>query len=243
MNQTEAFFSASRPVLRAFLVICVYASFAQPTSQIRAIGPVRNICGIYAPNNLGDSLGLIIWFHGGMNSLRQDKGKSAYRMIMGYIDTTKYILASPSAFQGQGWLTARALDNIKALTSYLLTTYPIKKGDINLAGVSDGCLAVTAYSLNASHPINRRLLFSSWLKPVINLKDLNNYPLVKTGTWHFFQGGRDRLYPAIHTKPFLYTWKQQYPNVNVYWFEDGEHDFSYYANNCGGLIRGILKRH
>ncbi|MFC1584008.1 hypothetical protein ACFL5V_00525 [Fibrobacterota bacterium] len=208
---------------------------------ILSIGPHKNICGITAPEHPDKTPGLIIWFHGGMNSPVKDKGGTAHLAMLPFIGDGRYYLASPSAFRGQDWLSAGGMESTGALINYMLKTYAIDKTNINLAGVSDGCLAVIGYSLRTKHPIKRRLLFSSFPALVINREGVREQKVLYQGTWHFFQGGKDRLFPGEKVLPFLNYWEHTIPGTRVYWFPEGLHDFSFYAEHAEAEIRGIFK--
>jgi hypothetical protein len=210
------------------------------TFKVLALGPHKNLCGISVPATPEGTPGLIIWFHGGMRSHIKDKGRHAHRALAPFIDTSKYYLASPSAFTGQDWLSAQGMENTGALADYMLQTYSINKNNIILAGVSDGSLGVILYSLKANHPIRKRLLFSSYPQLAIDEKALRERKILYQGSWHFFQGGKDRLFPGEKVLPFLKLWKETVPNTVIHWYPEGLHDFSYYADSAGAEISAVL---
>jgi hypothetical protein len=210
------------------------------TFRVVTLDPNQNTCGMALPADTTKECGLIICFHGGMRSTVKDKGKDAYKTFLPFIDSGSYYVASPSAFAGQDWLTEKGMENTRILIYYMLKTYTINKNDINLAGVSDGCLAIIRYSLQTDHPIRRRLLFSTLPQLVVKQEDLVEQKILYQGSWHFFQGGKDRLFPTAQVYPFLKFWEQTIPETKVYWYPEGLHEFSFYAEQSGEIIRKIL---
>ncbi len=225
---------------------CIMAVTALPPIRIQ-LGPDQNICGITEPEirlnpNSKKKLGLIIWLHGGMRSSNHEKGAEAHRAILPFIDANKYYLASPSAFGGQDWLTPQGLAHIDTLIHYMLGHYPIDPADINMVGVSDGTLGTIAYSLNGHYSLHRRILISCFPQIVLPMEQIQSPGLasLKTGSWDFFQGGHDRLFPIDQVLPFLQTWEKNYPNVHVHYFPEGEHDFSFYAEYAQAELKKLL---
>jgi pimeloyl-ACP methyl ester carboxylesterase len=214
---------------------------ATRTFQLK-LGPDSNICGITEPvKNSKTKIGLIIWLHGGMRSSNRSKGAEAHRALLPFIDPKAFYLASPSAFGGEDWLTAKGLAHIDALISYMISHYSIDLKNLNLVGVSDGSLGVIAYSIQSKYPLNRRVLISSFPQIVVPPESLASHGEFKTGTWDFFQGGRDRLFPSAQVEPYLRVWESTFPNVRLHYFPTGEHDFSFFAANASELLKDLWK--
>ncbi len=231
------------------------AASAGPAAQVTAplrilLGPDSNVCGITVPpsragstgKKTGRKLGLIVWLHGGMRSQNREKGAAAHTAILPFIDPARYYVCSPSAFSGQEWLTPSGLAHVEGIITYMLAHYPIDVRDINLVGVSDGSLGVIAYSLQGKYSPNRRVLISTFPQIVIEPQNLAGQERFKTGTWDFFQGGHDRLFPVSQVLPVLQAWEKSYANAHLHYFPDGEHDFSFFAQNAGALLRGIFAK-
>jgi pimeloyl-ACP methyl ester carboxylesterase len=207
-----------------------------------------NVCGITAPSApraqagpAGKRVGLIIWFHGGMRSRNREKGAHAQLALVPFLEPDSYCLASPSAFAGEDWLSPQGLEHTEALIDYLIAHFPVDTGDINLAGVSDGCLAVIRYSLEGKRGIRRRVLISAYPQLVVTPQSLAaGKNRIATGSWDFLQGGKDRLFPVAEVIPFLREWEKSFSNSRLHYFPDGEHDFGYYAQKAPELLRNLF---
>ncbi|MDB5104139.1 MAG: hypothetical protein JWP91_1828 [Fibrobacteres bacterium] len=226
-----------------------------PALHVR-IGPDSNACGITVPAGWnpagrfpagkavvgkgGRKRPLIVWLHGGMRSQNTEKGFEAHRALTLFVPPTGYFLCSPSAFAGQEWTGPRGISHIDSLIDYMVAHYPIDPKDINLVGVSDGCLGVIAYSLAGKRDINRRILISSAPQLVLPLESLPGRPRFAQGSWDFLQGGRDRLFPPDQVVPYLRQWEKTYANSRFHYFPEGEHDFSYYAANASDLLKSLF---
>jgi pimeloyl-ACP methyl ester carboxylesterase len=127
--------------------------------------------------------------------------------------------------------------HIELLIDYMLKNYPIDAGDVNMVGVSDGCLGVVSYSLQGSRPLRHRVLISSAPQLVLPMESLPGQARFSQGTWDFVQGGKDRLFPADQVFPYLSQFHALYPNSRVHAFPEGEHDFSWYIENAPDLLR------
>lgn len=230
----------------------IAAETYSPTLHLR-LGPDSNACGITAPvgavrlikgskssNKKSQKLGLIIWLHGGMRSTNREKGFEAHRALIPFLKSEVYYLASPSAFGGEDWLTPKGQEHLENLITHMLSLYPIDSSNINLVGVSDGTLGLIAYSAQGKRHLNRRVLLSCYPQIVLPIESLPGRANFATGTWDFFQGGHDRLFPADQTIPYLKEWERVYPNAHLHFFPDGEHDFSFYASHASNLLQDIF---
>jgi pimeloyl-ACP methyl ester carboxylesterase len=212
---------------------------APPTLHVH-IGLDSVACGITPPAGGAPKTGkagLIVWLHGGMRSQNREKGLDAHRGWLDYIPPRRYFVCSPSAYAGAEWPTPQGLAHIEVLIDYMLKHYPIDAGDVNMVGVSDGCLGVVAYSLQGSRPLHHRVLISSAPQLVLPIESLPGQPRFSQGSWDFVQGGKDRLFPAEQVFPYLSQFRALYPNAQVHAFPEGEHDFSWYAQNAPDLLR------
>lgn len=208
------------------------------------LGPDSNACGITPPVGgppRHGKAGLVVWLHGGMRSSNREKGFEAHRAWLGYLPSGRYWLCSPSAYGGAEWPTAQGLAHIEGLIGHMLADYPIDSSDINLVGVSDGCLGVIAYSLQGRRAISRRVLISSAPQLVLPAENLAGQPRFTHGRWDFLQGGRDRLFPAEQVLPYLRRFETLYPNARLHAFPEGEHDFSWYAQNAREPMMALFR--
>jgi pimeloyl-ACP methyl ester carboxylesterase len=219
------------------------ASPPAPATVHARIGPDGNACGITPPAGgapRSGKAGLIVWLHGGMRSQNREKGLEAHRGWLPFLPPRRYYVASPSAYAGAEWTAPQGLAHIEALIDQMLKSYPIDSGDVNLVGVSDGCLGVIAYSLRGARPVRRRVLISSAPQLVVPPENLPGQARFAQGAWDFVQGGRDRLFPADQVLPYLERFRALYPNARVHAFPDGEHDFSWYAGHAPELLRSFF---
>gem|GEM_PF-923442 len=231
------------------------AAFA-PTLHVR-LGPDSNACGITVPAGSnpavqgtgvqgtsakprGKRRPLIVWLHGGMRSQNREKGIEAHRAMTLFVGPSDYYLCSPSAFSGQEWTRPEGINHIDTLIGYMLAHYPIDAKDINLVGVSDGCLGAVVYCLHGKYAINRRVLISSAPQLVLPAESLAGQARFATGSWDFLQGGKDRLFPPDQVIPYLKRWETLYPNAHLHYYPEGEHDFSYYAVKAPDLLKTIF---
>jgi pimeloyl-ACP methyl ester carboxylesterase len=211
-----------------------------PVTRVE-LGPDHNVCGITVPlRKPAHKIGLIVWFHGGMRSQNREKGLEAHRALLSFVDPAAYYFCSPSAFAGADWLSPEAMAHTEILIDYMLAHYPVDPHNLNLVGVSDGNLAVIRYSMDGKRPVRRRLLISSAPQIVLPPENLAAQKRFAAGSWDFFQGGRDRLFPVDQVLPYLQQWEKTFPNVRVHYYPDGEHDFSYYSSNALDSLKSIF---
>jgi pimeloyl-ACP methyl ester carboxylesterase len=223
----------------------VAASGFAPALHVR-IGPDSNACGISVPGPDASGTGrirkrpLIVWLHGGMGGRDPEKGFESHRALTPFVGPSDYYLCSPSAFLGQEWTRPQGIAHVDALIDYMASRYPVDAKDITLAGVSDGCLGVIAYSVGGKREIRRRVLISSAPQLVLPLESLAGQSGFAKGTWDFFQGGRDRLFPSEKVIPYLRQWEKLYPNARLHYYPEGEHDFSFYAEHAAHALRTVF---
>ena len=227
-------------ILMAFPTRILAKENSSETIHIK-LGADSNACGITVPiQKSSHKLGLIIWLHGGMRSANREKGYEAHRAILPFIHAQSYYLASPSAFGGEDWITPKGQEHIENLITYLLSHYPIDSTDINFVAVSDGTLGLIVYSAQGHRTPHRRVLISTLPQIVLPIESLSAQTNFKTGTWDFFQGGHDRLFPSDQTLPYLKQWETLFPNAHLHYYPEGEHDFSFYAAHSADLFREIF---
>lgn len=221
------------------------ASGFAPALHVR-LGPDSNACGISIPAPGPSGTGrnkkrpLIVWLHGGMRSRNPEKGFEAHRALTLFVGPSDYYLCSPSAFLDQEWTASIGIAHVDALIDYMVSKYPVDAGDITLVGVSDGCLGVIAYCLRGKREIRRRVLISSAPQLVLPLENLAGQAGFAKGTWDFFQGGHDRLFPSEQVIPYLRQWEALYPNAHLHYYPEGEHDFTFYAEHASEALRTVF---
>lgn len=225
-----------------------YGAFGfMPTLHVR-IGPDSNACGISLPAPERSGTGrnrkrpLIVWLHGGMRSRNTGKGFESHRALAPIVGRSGHYLCSPSAFLDQEWTTPQGIAHVDALIDYMISRYAVDAKDITLAGVSDGCLGVIAYCLRGKREIRKRVLISSAPQLALPLESLAGQTRFAKGTWDFFQGGRDRLFPSDQVIPYLREWEKLFSNARLHYYPDGEHDFNYYAEHATEDLRLALSQ-
>lgn len=223
------------------LALCVTTGAWETTREVR-LGPDGNACGITAPSRPRGKPGMILWFHGGMRSQNREKGLTAHQALLPFADSGSYFLCSPSAFGEEDWLSPQGMAHADTLIDYMLSHYPVDSRNINLAGVSDGCLGVIRYSQVGKREVNRRVLISSYPRLALDPGSLSAQGRFASGRWDFLQGGKDRLFPIDQVLPLLREWEKTFPNTHVHYFPEGEHDFSYYAANAQELLKTLFSK-
>ncbi len=225
----------------AFIATIASASYAAPVLRLE-VGPERIVCGVTAPSAVrpqGRKLGLLVWFHGGMRSQNREKGLEAHRPLLAFADSTRFVMASASAFAGRDWLSPAALGTVDALIDTLHALYPLGD-DLRLVGVSDGCLGIIRYATTGKRRAGRKVLISSLPQLAVTDAQLRGDRRLLEGRWDFLQGGRDRLFPAQVVLPLLKEWERLNPDAHLHFYPEGEHDFSYYSTHAADLLRSLL---
>lgn len=203
------------------------------------IGPDRIVCGVTVPAKIVRKPGLILWFHGGMRSRNREKGLEAHRQLLAFVDPSRFVLASASAFAERDWLNPASLATVDALIDTLHALYPLGS-DLRLVGVSDGCLGVIRYASTGRRRPGRMVLVSSLPQLAVTAEQLRSDPRLREGQWDFLQGGRDRLFPSQVVLPFLTDWESLNAKARLHFYPEGEHDFAYYATHAAPLLRSLL---
>lgn len=184
---------------------------------------------------------IVIWFHGGMGSSKCDKGEIAGK---GFSElASKAVVVSPSACKENHWVSESTIIRVDKILDFLEKQQKRGIKELNLVGVSDGALGVFIYSLYGKRKVNHRLLVSGFLKALGEPRDFAYAKKLQQGTWTFFQGKRDRLYPSELTFP----WNQEFclkRKNKCEILEDnlGEHDWSYWEKNQKEMIFKFIEK-
>ena len=175
------------------------------------------------------SAGTVIWFHGGMTSNNCQKGLVAGSDLA--VLLPEYTVVSASACKQTHWVeptTIQAIDeSLDALA--MRQNHPID--EISLVGISDGSLGVIAYSLWGKRKVANRVLMSSYGEALGPAVQVARQSTMNRGRWRFIQGGKDRLYPAEASVPWIQEFCQNVGAACDLKFDaEGEHDWSYWKN-------------
>lgn len=219
------------------------AAFANNDSLLLVENQFSSPAGIWFSESKlkqANSRPFVIWFHGGMQSANCKKGIVAGQGFYELLKDSTVIVASPSACHNSHWFSPELIKITDKLIDSLEVRFKRPIQEIDLAGVSDGGLGVLAYSLNGKRSVRSRLLISSNISGVGQAKVLAKSPKLRTGSWTFLQGGRDRLYPATSVLPWLRSFCQNIGSSCELLFDElGEHDWTYWAKNRPDWIRGF----
>ena len=228
--------------MKLFLFLCLLTTLVYPAEVVRLqVGTDGNAAGILVSNPTRPGP-VILWLHGGMRSARMDKGPDAVVTLRAFLPAGRGLLCSPSAHRGSDWTQAEGLAHMEALLDSVAARYPRARMDsLVVAGVSDGCLGALHYAARGRRKPLRFLLFSVHPALVVTSEQLRADPAFSTTRWDIFQGGNDRLFPAVEVFPILKDWARANPRVKLHLYPEGEHDFSWYAMNTPNEIRATLK--
>lgn len=222
-----------------FLFFLFSQAFATQDSIVLFEDGFKSLAGVWSTSSHKQkSPSVIIWFHGGMQSPNCQKGLIAGKGLFEHLNDSNIIIASPSACQNNHWLSPSLTSITDKLIDSLEGHFKFSIQEVHLAGVSDGTLGVLAYSINGKRNVLSRLLISSNLSILGDFQKLSQIKKIKTGKWLFLQGGRDRLYPASHVLPWLYSFCESIgSSCNIVFDAEGEHDWSYWVEKHPNQIR------
>lgn len=209
-----------------------YAWCLGPDSLMVRLGSWESPVGLWWPQKSKalkktEEAKVLVWFHGGMTSANCRKG------LVAGTDLAKlypdHIVVSVSACRENHWLTSQAIEAVdKALDSI----GRIRKNEVktvSLVGVSDGSLGVFAYSLQGSRLVQNRLLVSSYGGFLGDGAQIAQNKRLQSGRWRFLQGGKDRLYSAEESVPWIESFcKYLGADCALRFDPAGEHDWSYW---------------
>ena len=215
----------------------IKGSIMLPATSLSSDMPV----GVWKGLNKKPSVGIIVWFHGGMTSNNCQKGLVAGGALSKILPD--YTIVSASACKQNHWVeptTIEALDN--ALDS-LARRQKKEVTEISLVGISDGALGVIAYSLWGKRKIKNRILISSYGESLGPAAQVAGQPVLKKGRWRFIQGGADRLYPAEKSTSWIQEFCRNVGTACDLKFDpQGEHDWSYWENKRKDWILEIFSK-
>ena len=173
------------------------------------------------------SSGTVVWFHGGMTSNNCKKGLIAGSDLSKMLPT--YTIVSASACKQNHWMEPSTIESLDEALDNLAKKIKKDIPEISLVGISDGSLGVIAYSLWGKRNVKNRILMSSFGEALGPAIQIAQQPTLQNGRWRFIQGGKDRLYPADRTFPWIQEFCQNVGTpCDVKFDQQGEHDWSYW---------------
>lgn len=188
---------------------------------------------------------VIIWFHGGMQTTRCDKGLVAGTSLATLAAfNPSIVVVSPSACESFHWLSKEALEVTDAILDSLEFRWKVKVTEVALVGISDGGLGVLGYTLQGKRSVASRMLVSTNLTQIVDPASLASTTRSQTGFWLFVQGGADRLYPSSSVLPWLDTFCQKmgFKRCELKIDPRGEHDWSWWLQNRKDWLQGFVKK-
>ena len=179
----------------------------------------------------------VIYLHGGVGTLRNDKGDSAWRMLDMINDSMELFLVSPSADRVAPWWSAAGLSRILQTLRYMTLHYPVDPDRVFLAGVSDGATGCWAAANVIGGPFAGFVAVSGFGGMLPNLgmqlfaENLMQRPIYNVNA------GRDRLYPIDMVEKFLDAMEREGVGVMRRIYPEEEHGFDYRMREAGTLCR------
>ena len=185
--------------------------------------------GVWRQINGKATKGTIVWFHGGMTSSNCQKGLVAGGDLSKMLP--QYTIVSASACKQNHWADPSTIQAVDESLDALAARQKKSIDEISLVGISDGSLGVITYSLWGKRKIKNRILMSSYGESLGPAAQVAAQPSMKNGHWRFIQGGKDRLYPADVSLPWIQEFCQNVgTGCEIRFDQEGEHDWSYWQN-------------
>lgn len=177
----------------------------------------------------------IIYLHGGVGTLRSDKGADAWMMLQMLSDSMELFLASPSANRTAPWWSPAGLSRILQTLRYMSLHYPVNPRKVFLAGVSDGATGCWAAANTIASPFAGFMAVSGFggMLPRLGMKlypqNLMQRPL------YVVHSGKDHLYPITAVNGFLNQLESAGVGILRKEYPDEQHGFDYRRKEAGTL--------
>lgn len=206
------------------------------------VGPDSNAVGLTLPRNpKRKPLPVLLWLHGGMRSANREKGYTAHRAALDLLSPDSAYFLSPSAYAGADWLSEAGMRHIDGALAWLFAHTPARQDAIIAMGVSDGTLGIIRYTLQGSYPLARRVLVSTYPDLALPADQVPMAAKLRAGSWSFFVGGKDRLFPAQPVLASLEIWKRSLPQLRLHFEPEGEHDVSWWFQHRQPVLSAALR--
>lgn len=177
-----------------------------------------------------------VWFHGGMTSSNCQKGLEAGGAFAALLP--KFTVVSVSACGEKHWMNPVTSEWVDSALDSVATRRGKPIDSVKVIGISDGALGVIAYSVWGRRIVDARTLISSYGASLGEASSLATQPKLQTGRWMFIQGGKDRLYPAEATVPWIQSFCKavqggsktsgKEASCQLEFDSEGEHDWIYW---------------
>ncbi|MCU0610030.1 MAG: dienelactone hydrolase family protein [Chitinispirillaceae bacterium] len=194
------------------------------------------LVGYKTPDHISPArLPLVIYLHGGIGSERNDKGDSAFMMLIALADTFDLFLASPSANRYVPWWSPAGLGRILQTLRFMTLHYAIDPDRIFLAGVSDGATGCYAVANTIPGPFAGFFAVSGFggMLPAMGMPlhaaNLKRRPIYNVNA------GKDRIYPVEQVQQFVAFLQDQGVPVISKIYPDEMHGFDYREKETGTL--------
>lgn len=219
------------------------APFVADSMRI-VVGSFESPSAVWHPEKI-DRPRVLVWFHGGMQGKKCDKGYEAGSALVPFLENAsrESAVLSVSACRENHWLSGAPLLAVDRMLDSLEARWKLKIDTVSLVGVSDGGLGVVGYTLYGKRAVFGRLLVSTNLAAVAEARNLSKDPRVRSGMWTFLQGGSDRLYPSSRTVPWMESFCSALGGkvCRIRFDERGEHDWSWWTLRRESWIRDFLR--
>jgi len=231
-------------ILVLIFLLAAFSSAADWDSLQIHVGQGASASGIWSQHNKSNKkMGLMIWLHGGMQSGNCQKGFTAGKALLTYVDGSGVVVASPSVCKQNHWLTPDGLTAIESLLDSVEHRFNIDTNRITMVGVSDGGFGVLNYALNGKHKMAHHILISTFGGMFIPAEALSQVtPALSHGTWQFLQGGADGIFAAGQAKPWIETFCKTIPKASLHFEPQGEHDMAWWNTNRADLLRTTFRK-
>ena len=227
------------PALRTVLSHGISRRTGQDTLFITGSDGKKRALGLHIPVSYSPErpLPVVLWFHGGVNGFRQDRGAEVAHFFAKESDSCYFLFAALSGERGATWFDAVGIGNILSALRLLKLTYNIDDNRVILAGVSDGGTGCYLSGMTYPGPFAGYVVCSGNPEVLPSL----GLPLLPANMrlrpWLIVHGGQDRLYPGERMLSMADLFRQaEIPMTFHYHLESG-HDFQeYYAAERSALL-------
>lgn len=170
---------------------------------------------------------LLVYLHGGIGTMRTDKGNEAYDMFSFISDTMDIFLASPSGNRNALWWSKKGLNRILKTIRYMTLHFPIDHKRIFLAGVSDGATGCYAAANTINAPFAGFITISGF-GGMLEQFGMEIIPSnIMQRPIYNIHSGNDHLYPLQVVNSFLDDLSKKGVSIKRKVYPEEKHGFDY----------------